>query len=193
MLPQTQVFFSAFFGFAVLKEGISNSLKVGMAFAAVGLVCFGATVYQATPESAVTLFGLVLTLMAALMWALSNIFVRLAQRESADFGPLAFIVWCSAIPVLQFAALTWLFDGPTSYAHWLATPWIAWGALAFLGWVATDVGYGLWARLLKRFPASMVAPFSLGVPLIGLFAGILILGESVMSFSGGEPALCCAR
>ena len=115
------------------KEGISNSLKVGMAFAAVGLVCFSATAYQATPESAVRLFGLVLTLMAALRWALSNIFVRLAQRESADFDPLAFIVSCSAIPVLPIAALTWLFDRPTSHAHWLATPWIAWAALAFLG------------------------------------------------------------
>jgi O-acetylserine/cysteine efflux transporter len=33
--------------------------------------------------------------------------------------------------------------------------------------------------LLKRFPASRVAPFSLGVPLIGLAAGILLLGEAL--------------
>ena len=57
-----------------------------------------------------------------------------------------------------------------------------WLALAFLGWMATDLAYGLWTRLLKRFPANRVAPFSLAVPVVGITAGMLLLNESVTSW-----------
>ncbi|MNV55141.1 putative amino-acid metabolite efflux pump [compost metagenome] len=41
------------------------------------------------------------------------------------------------------------------------------------------MAYALWTGLLKRHAASRVAPFSLGVPVIGLAAGIGLLGERV--------------
>jgi O-acetylserine/cysteine efflux transporter len=41
------------------------------------------------------------------------------------------------------------------------------------------LAYTLWTRLLKRHSANRVAPFSLGVPVIGLAAGMLMLSEQV--------------
>ena len=38
--------------------------------------------------------------------------------------------------------------------------------LAYLAFGATILGYGLWSRLLSRYPASQVAPFSLLVPVV---------------------------
>lgn len=192
VLLQTQVFFSAFFGVLLLGEGISRPLKAGMAFAALGLACFGVATGGLSAGAAVTAAGLLLTLAAATMWALSNIVVRLAQRDGAGFDPLAFVVWCSGVPILPFLALSAAFDPPAAHANWLHAPWTAWAVLAFLGWVATDLGYGLWTRLLKRFPASRVAPFSLGVPLIGLAAGVLLLGEPVtpLQWAGAALVLC---
>lgn len=192
VLVQTQVFFSALFGVFLLGEGVSRPLKAGMGFAALGLACFGMAALRSPVGGAVSGWGLALTLASAVMWALSNIVVRLAQRDSADFDPLAFIAWCSAAPILPFAALSWCFDPPASHTNWLHAPGAAWAALAFLGWAATDLGYGLWTRLLKRFPASRVAPFSLGVPVIGLCAGIALLGEPVepMQWLGSALILC---
>lgn len=192
VLLQTQVFFSAFLGVMLLGERIARPLKVGMAFAAVGLACFGVATLGAPGSSAVTAWGLALTLGAAAMWSLSNIVVRLAQRDGADFDPFAFVVWSSGVPILPFLALSAWFDPPAVHANWLAVPWTAWLALAFLGWISTDLGYGLWARLLKRFPASRVAPFSLGVPIVGLSAGIVLLGESVtpLQWAGAGLVLC---
>ncbi len=192
VLLQTQVFFSAFFGVFLLGERIARPLKVGMAFAAAGLACFAAATLGAPANAAVTPWGLALTLGAAALWACSNIVVRLAQRDGADFDPFAFVVWCSGVPILPFLALSARFDPPAAHANWLALPWTTWLAIAFLGWIATDFGYGLWARLLKRFPASRVAPFSLGVPIVGLSAGILLLGESVtpLQWVGASLVLC---
>jgi O-acetylserine/cysteine efflux transporter len=51
--------------------------------------------------------------------------------------------------------------------------------VAYLGWFATIAAYALWTWLLKRHPVNRVAPFSLGVPVIGLAAGMLLLNESI--------------
>lgn len=192
VLVQTQVFFSALLGATLLGEGISRPLKVGMLFAGAALACFGTNAALAPAGGSVTGWGLLLTLVSAAMWAVSNIVVRKVRQEGDAFDPLAFVVWCSGVPILPFLALSLFFDPPAAHARWLHASWTAWAALAFLGWVATDLGYGLWTRLLKRFPASRVAPFSLGVPLIGLGAGILLLGERIapMQWAGAVLVLC---
>jgi len=49
--------------------------------------------------------------------------------------------------------------------------------LAYLAFGATILGYGLWSRLLSRYPASQVAPFSLLVPVVGISSAALLLDE----------------
>ncbi|WP_298180638.1 EamA family transporter, partial [Saccharomonospora sp.] len=43
--------------------------------------------------------------------------------------------------------------------------------------LGTVVGSGIWTVLLSRNPASTVAPFSLLVPVVGLTAAFVVLGE----------------
>ena len=61
--------------------------------------------------------------------------------------------------------------------------------MGYLGWVATIAAYGMWTGLLKRHPANRVAPFSLGVPVVGLAAGMLLLGESITAWQWAGIAL----
>lgn len=178
VLLQTQVFFSAGLGVLLLGERVGKPLKIGMGFAGVGLACFGGNAWL-SQASDISASSLALTLGAAAFWAMSNIVVRKAQQGAAAFSATAFVAWSSAVPVLPFLAMSCWFDPPGAAANWSRAPWQAWLVLAFLGWVATNLGYGLWTGLLGKFPAARVAPFSLGVPLIGLLAGILLLGESV--------------
>ena len=44
---------------------------------------------------------------------------------------------------------------------------------AYLAWL----GYGLWGRLLMRYPVAQVAPLSLLVPCVGMVAAALLLDE----------------
>jgi len=64
--------------------------------------------------------------------------------------------------------------------------------VAYLGWVATIIGYSLWTGLLKRHPANRVAPFSLGVPVVGLATGMLVLGEVITPWQWAGIALVVA-
>jgi len=52
-------------------------------------------------------------------------------------------------------------------------------AVVYLAFIATLLGYSLWSRLISRYPASQVAPFSLLVPIIGLASASLLLGEQL--------------
>ncbi len=194
VLLQTQVFFTALFGFALLGERAGRPLQAGMVLAALGLSCFAWN--YAGPAAAgaggTTAAGFALTLGAAAMWALSNIVARQVQKVAGDYSPIAFVVWSSAVAVPPFMALSWAFDDPAVRWQWLRAGWSGWLSVGYLGWIATIVGYGLWTGLLKRHPANRVSPFGLGVPIVGLAAGMGVLGEAITPWQWAGIALVAA-
>ncbi len=194
VLLQTQVFFTALFGFVLLGERASRALQVGMLLAALGLTCFGLNYLQPATvnPSATNLAGLLLTLCAAAMWAASNIVARRVQQLPRDYSPLAFVVWSSSAAIVPFVALSLAFDAPEVRWQWLDARASSWLAVAYLGWIASILGYTLWTGLLKRHPANKVAPFSLGVPVVGLTTGMLVLGEVITPWQWAGIALVVA-
>ena len=193
VLVQTQVFFTALFGFLLLHERASRPLQAGMVLAALGLSCFAYNyVSPGAASSSTTLAGFGLTLCAAAMWALSNIAARRVQKVAGNYSTIAFVVWSSLVAVLPFMALSWMFDPEAVRWQWLQADWTSWLSVAYLGWMATIVGYSLWTGLLKRHPANRVSPFGLGVPIVGLGAGMLVLGEVITPWQWAGIALVVA-
>jgi O-acetylserine/cysteine efflux transporter len=178
VLLQTQVFFTALFAAAVLGERVGRTLRGGMLLAALGLACFGANQFAAAGGT-VTPAGFALCLGSAAMWSASNIVVRKAQRATPQFDVVPFMVWSSLVPIIPFALLSLALDAPATRWDWRAVSWTAWAAVAYLGWFATILAYALWTGLLKRHAATRVAPFSLGVPLVGVAAGMALLGDTI--------------
>ena len=194
VLLQTQVFFTALFGFVLLKERASRPLQAGMVLAALGLCCFAFNYVNPTAASAsaTTAAGFILTLCAAAMWAMSSIVARRMQALYAGYSPMALVVWSSCVAILPFVALSLAFDAPAIRWQWLHAQPSSWLAVAYLGWMATVHGYSLWTGLLQRHPANRVAPFGLGVPVIGLAAGMLVLGEVVTAWQWAGVTLIVA-
>ncbi len=189
VMLQTQVFFTALFGFVLLKERASRPLQAGMVLAVLGLSCFAINYLLPGASAGTTIAGFALTLCASAMWAASNIVARRVQQGGVDYSPTAFVVWSSSVAVLPFVLLSLLFDAEAVRWQWLQARPTSWLAVAYLGWVATLVGYSLWTGLLKRHPANRVAPFSLGVPVVGLAAGMGVLGEVISPWQWGGIAL----
>lgn len=182
VLMQTQVFFTAILGFALLREKVGRSLQGGLALAAMALACFSITYLLPAASSGAavtTALGFALNLCAAAMWASSNIVARKAQQASPGFDSLGLVVWAGLVPIVPFVLMSWWLDPEASRWRWMAAPLEGWLAVAYLGWVATILAFGMWTNLLKRHPANRVAPFSLGVPVIGIAAGTLLLGEVI--------------
>jgi len=179
VLMQTQVFFTALLGVLLLGEQLSRPLKCGLVCAAAGLGCFAMNYVGGAAAAGTTLLGFVLNLVSAAMWASSNIVARRMQQVAGSYDALGFVVWSALVPIVPFLLLSLAFDPPALRWQWLDAPLAGWLSVAYLGWCATITAYALWTGLLKRHPASRVAPFSLGVPVIGLAAGIVLLGEQV--------------
>lgn len=183
VLMQMQVFFTALLAYFLLNERLTRPLQTGLACTAVGLACFAMNYVGAAGDAALlagtSAAGFLLNLGAAAMWAGSNILVRKAQQHIPRFEALGFVVWSSIVPIAPFFVASWAFDPPESRLAWTSAGWHSWASVAYLGWFATILAYALWTALLRRHPANRIAPFSLGVPVIGLLAGVAILGETV--------------
>lgn len=184
LVLQSQAFFTMLFAALWLKEGWRRSQLGGLILAAGGLPLIGWSHGASMP-----LAGFLFTLAAASMWATGNIVTR-ALAQHAPVNQLAFVVWASLVPPLPFFALSLLLEGPAAIADTFAHFSLqSFAAIAYLAWAATLLGYGLWTRLLSKYPANQVAPFSLLVPVVGLSTGWLVFGEALQPLHFAGAAL----
>ena len=178
VVMQAQAFFTLLMAAPLLGERARAHQWLGLLLAAGGLVLLAAA--HGSLPGQMTLIGFFFTLGAALMWATSNVVVRLMGRAASGYDPFAFIVWSSLVPVLPFLGLACAVDGVQPTLHTLLHLSLRQGlAVAFLALLATLLAYTLWTGLLKRFAAGRVAPFSLLVPVVGLLAAFFAFGEQL--------------
>lgn len=176
LVLQAQAFFTLLLGAWWLHERWHRPQLMGLVLAAVGLGFIGSAHGAAMP-----LLGFVFTLGAALSWSCGNI----VSRKISQLGPInqfAFVVWASLVPPLPFFALSLWLEGPqTVYTALTGLNLASLGAVAYLAWAATLLGYGLWTYLLARYPANKVSPFTLLVPVVGLTTGWLVFDETLQA------------
>lgn len=187
LVLQSQSFFTLLLASWCLHERWHGHQMVGLLLALAGLMLMGLAHGSLAAGANLPLLGFALTLLAALSWACGNIVTRIVGR----YGPmnqLAFVVWASLVPPLPFLSLSIWLEGSAAITEaltHLSAGTLA--AVAYLAWMATLLGYGIWTYLIGRYPTNRVAPFTLLVPLIGLFTGWLVFGETLepLHWAGG--------
>lgn len=170
LVMQMQVFFTMSLAILLLGDRPTPLQLGGAAIALLGLATIGAE-----HLGGAVLVPLLLTLVAALFWAVSNIVTKRAGRVDM----FAFVVWGSLVPPLPMLALSLLLEGPQPLLDLVSISPQALFSVLFIAYGSTLVGYGIWAVLLGRYPASLVAPFSLLVPVVGFAAAFVFLGEAM--------------
>ncbi|WP_310568415.1 EamA family transporter [Hydrogenophaga sp.] len=182
LVVQVQVFFTIGLSLLLLKERVRGFQLLGLLLALAGLAVIGLHLNAAV----VTLTGLGLVLSAAFFWASANLVVK-------SLGPvnmLHFMVWSSAFAVPPLLAIAWFVEGPDLMhsAITQATPRV-WASVLWQALGNTLFGYGVWNWLLARHPAATVAPLALLVPVFGMGASALALGEALPLWKLGAAAL----
>jgi O-acetylserine/cysteine efflux transporter len=133
-----------------------------------------------------TLLGLAMALLAALCWAGGNIVARSAGRVNM----VAYVVWSSLFAVPPLLVLSLLVEGPSAFASsWQTMDLSAWAAVAWQAWANSLFGYAVWGWLLARYPAATITPMALLVPLFGMGAAALWLGEGLPAWKLAAAAL----
>ncbi|MGW5862043.1 EamA family transporter [Streptomyces sp. NPDC055239] len=167
--------------FVALGERPGRVRLLGMVIALAGI---GVAAVDEGDAGPLTAFALLLG--AAACWGASNVLTRKASPPDS----LNFMVWVSTVPVLPLLGLSLFFEGPTAdLAALRSLDWQGAGIIVYVAWITTVFGFGAWGHLLRRHPASTVAPFSLLVPMFGMSAAGLVLGESVSALGWCAAAL----
>jgi O-acetylserine/cysteine efflux transporter len=171
LVLQTQALFTAMFAAVMLRERPRRTQLAGMAVAFAGIALIGLSLGQGSP-----LLAFALCVAAAGMWGLANIGLRRAQPPDA----FAFMVWVSLVPPIPLLLLSVIFEGPRADLHALAHVSAGGlGALFYVAYVSTLVGFGAWGWLMRRYDAGQVAMYSLLVPPFGMSSAALFLGERI--------------
>ncbi|MDG9884178.1 EamA family transporter [Pseudomonas sp. GD04058] len=169
LVLQSQAFFTMIFAALFLGERLRSASVFGLLVAAGGLALIGSE-----NDSHVPLLALLLTLCGGACWAMGNIITR----RFGNIDLMALVIWGGLVPPLPFLGLSWYLEGPELIESSLRNIGLSSIlSLVYLAVIATMLGYGLWSRLLSRYPAGKVAPFSLLVPVVGLTSSALLLDE----------------
>ncbi len=167
---QVQVPFAALLAALVFKETLHWRRILGISIAFLGVILIAGQ-----PRFQGHLGSLALILAAACIWGTSSIQIK---RLGDDIEVFNLNGWVALLAAPQTLIASWLLE--TGQVEALRTAdWLAWSVIAFQVVFVTIMGYGIWYRMMRRYPVNQVMPFTLLVPFFGVLSGVLVLGESL--------------
>ena len=169
LLVQTEVPFGVLFAYFMLKEKPTIRSLIGITIAFVGVY-----ILTGSPNLEGKFLGIFLTILGSAIWALGQVLVKPLSKE---ISPLTLVAWLAIFsgPILIF--LSSILDGNTiNYIK--SANFNSWAIAFYLGFFMQPVTYGCFYYVLKNNPLYKVLPIvTMGIPLTGLLAAILLLGE----------------
>ncbi|MCX7512528.1 DMT family transporter [Frateuria sp. STR12] len=166
LLAYSMPFWAVLLAWPLLGERPSARHWLGLALAAVGLLCI-LEPWQGLGSPLST----VLALAGGVGWAGGTVLSkRLFQRHAVT--PLALTSWQMLVGALVLGVVALLVPSRPIVWNWAFA-----GALAYSAVMASSVAWGLWLVVLKRLPTTVASLSSLGVPVVSVLLAWLILDE----------------
>ena len=149
------------------RIGWRRGLSIAVAFVGVLVIAFDARAFQYAD-------ALMIITVGAFVFAVGQV----QMRGLVDVGVLALQGWINLIaaPVMLAISLA-VEDGQMAALTGAGAP--EFSALLYSTLLGSLVGHGAAYFLITRYPVSTVAPMFLLTPLVGILAGVAILGDVV--------------
>jgi drug/metabolite transporter (DMT)-like permease len=151
---------------AILGEHPTRMQRVAIALCVVGL----AILIRPLATTGIPL-SVVFALATGLSWAIGTVYLKWAR---IDADPVGVASWQLTFAFFIIAGSLFIFEGRPHLEH--AHP-RALFAVAFTGIAGNGIAYGLWFDIVRRLSAVTASLGVLSVPVIGIIASVIILGE----------------
>ena len=169
LLVQMEVPFGVLFAYFMLKEKPTIRSLIGISIAFIGVY-----ILTGSPNLDGKFIGAALTIIGSAIWALGQVLVKPLSKE---INPLALVAWLALFSGPILIILSAIFDGNT-INYFKAASLNGWMVAIYLGFIMQPITYGCFYYVLKNNPLYKVLPIvTMGIPLTGLLAAILLLGE----------------
>lgn len=168
---QLAVPFGVILAIALLGERIRwiRALGIVMAFSGVAYLSFDPHMFDER-------LPLGLACLASFSGALGTVMVRQLRGVS----PLNLQAWIAIISIPPMAVLSVVYE-PGVLANLQDVPMRVYGYLLFAAGFSSVVGHAGLAWLLQRYPVTVITPFTLLSPLVGVASSVWLLGSVLTS------------
>jgi len=181
VVTQLQAVFSALMARLWFGERLGTIGWIGMAIAFGGVLLIAGE-----PSVGDRLWALGLPVLGCAFFALYHARVKRIGTLPAN----VLNCWVSLLIVPQTLAISLVLEQGQAQAL-LGISWNGVAALLYQVVPMVIISYWVWYGLLYRYPLTRVAPFQMLVPLFGVLAGALMLGEplTVQKIAGGAVTI----
>jgi drug/metabolite transporter (DMT)-like permease len=147
-----------------------QAVALAIGLVGIGIVCAPGEIDW---SKHMVLIGHGFLLLAAVGWSIVILHVR---RHSWTSSPLQLAPWQMLFAALLLMVLAWQLEEPLSIIRW--TP-MSIGLLLFYGPIATSICFVISSEVGRRVQPFTMANVTLGVPIVGVIASAIFLGETV--------------
>jgi drug/metabolite transporter (DMT)-like permease len=144
---------------------------VGMVVAFSGVAMAFSEGFGAPAAGELQWLGDAMGLLAAVLWGATTLAIRATRLAAAPAEKTLFYQLAVSAVLLALAALAMGESWPASWSR------LALGSMFFQTVVITFASYLLWFWLIRHYPATRLASFTLLTPVAGLIAGMMLLDE----------------
>jgi drug/metabolite transporter (DMT)-like permease len=120
-----------------------------------------------------TFLGDLSILTAAMVWGIFTIY---SKQFLSRYTPLQFSAVMTTTGAISLGLIAIPFANPTD---WASVSLVAWGGVFYSGLLAIGLAYIIWNNGIMRVGAVRTATYQNLVPVLGLFFGIILLGETL--------------
>ncbi|MDD1621164.1 MAG: EamA family transporter [Methylococcaceae bacterium] len=184
LLLQVQVFFTVALAVVFLAEQPSVWQIIGALTSFLGLGLVAVNI-----GGDVSILGLGLILAAAAVWGIGS----LMTKKLGKVDMLALVVWGSLVAWPPLLLLSFFLE-PNAWNLDVIThlSWLTIGAVGYIVYPVTLLGFAAWSWLMSHYPAATVAPFTLLVPVFGFTSSALVLDEPLYPWKVAAAMLIIA-
>jgi drug/metabolite transporter (DMT)-like permease len=148
-------------------------LGILMSFGGITLVILGNAPGETTSSAPRPLFGDLMTLGAAIMWALYTLLAAPVLKRHAPLKLTALTVAVGAVPLAVIATPAFV---TTDWANVSVTVWLG---VLYCGGIALALGYIMWNRGVQQVGAARTAVYSNLTPVLVALLAWLVRGDPV--------------
>lgn len=166
LLLQSATFLSVLVGVFFFREKLSKQQIIGLLFAVVGFALI-----VVSNGNGGNVVGVFLVLLSAVALTTCNAIVRHYQPKNV----FAFVVWSSLFVPLPLLIIAVVYEN--GWGFFQLPNWQGWVSVLIQSLITTLIGWGIWVAMIAKYDLSTVTPYSLLVPISGLFFAWLLYGE----------------
>jgi drug/metabolite transporter (DMT)-like permease len=170
ILAYTMPVWATLVALVVLHEPMNKRKWLGLALGMAGMALLIGNDFKVLQQVP---FGALMILGAAFLWAVGTVLLR---KWKPPFPQNALSGWMMLLGWLPLVILAPFFD-PVGLAALPQLSWKAWFSILYNVFLAGTLAHWAWFTLARTLPVAVSGMVSLPVPVVGVFAGMLVLGE----------------